>query len=108
MVVAAVPGRADRGTILKAVNAGLRLTSRELARALSDSGLRKEGSAPEIAVLRGKARLNQAQLREVHGLYGRIEDVLRRAKTGTKRGKRFYAVMFVLVPSGPSQRSSSS
>jgi DNA-binding transcriptional ArsR family regulator len=106
MVVATAPAGPDRAMVLKAVGASLRLTTRELARALSSPGLRRQGAASEIAVLRGKARLTRKNLRELHGLFGRIEDLLRRAKQG--RGKRYYAVTFILVPSGPLHGSPSS
>ena len=96
MVATGTLGARDRASAQRAVSASLRLTSRELARALASPTIAGGSGPPKIAALRGKGRLTDADLREVHELFGRIEAVLRRSKTG--RGRRYYAVTMVLVP----------
>ena len=103
LVATGTPSARDRASAQRAVSASLRLTSRELARALASPGLAGGSGPPKIAALRGKARLTDADLRELHDLFGRIEALIRRSKTG--RGRRYYAVTLVLVPSGTSSRT---
>jgi DNA-binding transcriptional ArsR family regulator len=93
---------ADRAGARRALSAMLRLTAREVDRALAAPDLRLRGAAREIAALRGKARLSSPELGELHRLFGRIEALLRRAKQG--KGRRFYAVTLVLVPAGTARQ----
>lgn len=106
MVASGTPSGQDRQAARKAIAASLRLTAREVTRALSGPHVPRRGAPPELAALRGKARLTDADLRELHGHFGRIEALLRRAKRG--RGRRYYAITLILVPSGPLERSRSS
>ena len=105
MVVRGAFTGGDRSAAQRAVSAALRLTSREVVRALESPLVRRQGRAPEMTALRGKARLTEAELRRLHGLFGRIEALLRRAKSG--RGHRFYAVTLVLVPADRPARKGS-
>jgi DNA-binding transcriptional ArsR family regulator len=102
MVATGTYGARDRASAQRAVSATLRLTSREVARAFASPGRERGSGPPTFAALRGKARLTVADLRELHDLFGRIEAVLRRSKQG--RGRRYYAVTLVLVPSGTPHR----
>ena len=102
MVATGTYGARDRASARRAVSAALRLTSREIARALASPRLAAGSGPPRFAALRGKARLTAADLRELHELFGRIEAVIRRSKRG--RGRRYYAVTLVLVPSGSATR----
>jgi DNA-binding transcriptional ArsR family regulator len=106
MVVEGTLAPRDLAPTRRAIAASLRLTSRELARALASTEVRGKGGALEIVALRGKARLTGKDLRSLHDLFARIEALLRRAKSG--RGRRFYAVTLVLVPAGPPGRKASS
>jgi DNA-binding transcriptional ArsR family regulator len=96
VVLAASRADSDRPAARRAVGAMLRLSGRELLQALESPEVRRRGSAPELAGLRGKARLTSADLQELHQLFGRIEALLRRARKG--RGRRFYAVTLLLAP----------
>lgn len=87
---------ADRPAARRALRAMLRLSAREVDQAVASATLRRSGTAPEIAALRGRARLTSADLKELSRLYGRIEALIRRARKG--RGRRFYAVTFLLAP----------
>ncbi len=102
VVLAASRSTADRAGARRALSAMLRLTAREVDRAIAAPDLRLRGPSREIAALRGKARLSGPELRSLHELFGRIESLLRRAKQG--RGKRFYAVTLVLVPTGTARK----
>ena len=103
MVATGTEGPRDRASAQRAVSATLRLTAREVARALASPRLAGGSGPPTFAALRGKARLTDTDLRELHDLFGRIEALIRRSKTG--RGRRYYAVTLVLVPSGTSSRT---
>lgn len=103
VVLAASRSTADRAGARRALSAMLRLTAREVDRAIAAPNLRLRGPAREIAALRGKARLTRAELRRLHDLFGRIESLLRRAKQG--KGQRFYAVTLVLVPTPTARKS---
>jgi len=100
--VTAIESRDELAAVRKATTAMLRLTGRELQEALKSPRLpRPKERIPEIAALRGRARLTARDLGELHRLFGKIEAVMRKAKKG--RGRKFYAVTFVLAPA-PARR----
>jgi DNA-binding transcriptional ArsR family regulator len=96
LAFAASVAETDRGAARRAVSAMLRLSGREVDQALASPALRHGGTAPELAALRGKARLTSADLQELSRLFGRIEALLRRSRKG--EGRPFYAVTLLLAP----------
>ncbi len=74
--------------------AALRITARELDRALAATPTRS------VVALRGKAWLDAAELRKVMRHIDAITNVLQRAKPG-RRGATIHAVTMVLAPIEP-------
>ena len=81
----------------RALQALLRLTGREAARALATPGLRRSGAARELVALRGKVRLAPERLARLNALIEELLQLLRDAKA--ERADPLYAVTFVLTPS---------
>ena len=94
-----VSGRAAEEARKAAAAAALRLSARELAQALEDPALRREGSTCQVFGMRAKAWLGAADLRELHGHIRAIETLLRSRGTRRKRA-RAYSVSVVLAPTG--------
>lgn len=80
----------------KAIDAMLRLTSRELSAALRRRAQRSDEKQPLIGI-RGKARLGGRALRRVVGLLEEIGRVVADANRGAGSGRTF-AVTLVLAP----------
>jgi predicted transcriptional regulator len=90
-------GRASVRAQQAAAAASLRLTARELARAIADPDLRRSGSEPQVIALRGKGWLSQADLRAVQG-HARAIEALLRASATRRPGRNPFAVSLVLAP----------
>lgn len=80
----------------RALGAMLRLTGREVGRALQREDVRREGPARELVGTRLKARLTRADLEQVHRHLARIEAVFQRG--ARRRAGRLYAWTSVLAP----------
>lgn len=94
-------------TLVRASQAMLRLSAREVAAALRSSGLRREGPERELVTLRAKVRLSRPKLRQlnqhldaIHALLSSTGDV------GTE--EPLYSVMLVLAPARAAGREGGS
>jgi len=87
----------DRAVAARAIGAMLRLTAREASAAVVDRGTRVDGERRELIGFRGKARLDDAQLRRANELIDELEALLRAAK-GASREVPLYALTLVLTP----------
>jgi DNA-binding transcriptional ArsR family regulator len=86
----------DRRAAIRALDAMLRLTSREVRAIAASPELTTDDSLRPIAV-RGKARLTARQLARVNELIAEAVDLLRSA-TRSASGARLYALTVVLTP----------
>ena len=80
----------------RAVDAMLRLTSRELQLALRRARSRR-GEGPSVIGLRMKGRLDEATLTRLRRLIAQMEAVIQRANRRGRTG-RLYALTIVLTP----------
>jgi predicted ArsR family transcriptional regulator len=87
--------------------AALRLTARELAQALADPDVRREGRTRELVGIRARAWFGSAQLRELDRHVRAIEALLQ-ASGAQRKGTRAYAVSVVLAPAGRPRRKGAS
>lgn len=90
----------------RALDALLRLTGREVTRALTMPGVSRSGSGRELLALRGKARLSAQRLARLNTLLDEIVLLLR--ETRADRTDPLFALTLVLTPSpdrsGPGAR----
>ena len=87
----------ERQQASKAANAMLRLTQRELSRAMNS----ETGDLLHTLAIRGKARLDNAALAQARNLISQIVELFRQAK-GKNQDCPFFAVTLVLTPSSES------
>lgn len=90
-------GRASVRAQQAAAAASLRLTARELARAIADPDLRRPGHEPRVIALRGKGWLSRADLQRLQRHAQAIEALLR-ASAARRPGRSPFAVSLVLAP----------
>lgn len=96
-VAARASSRPEREAGERAAGAMLRLTGRELARALREIGATGTPGARELLALRGKARLTPAKLQRANAL---IDELLALFGEPTpQEDAKLYALTLVLTPS---------
>ncbi|MFG0319105.1 MAG: helix-turn-helix domain-containing protein [Planctomycetota bacterium JB042] len=82
----------------RAAAAIFRATGRELADALGQPDVRREGADREVFGLRGRARLTKTELRRVNAHVDAIVDILEEARRTRRRRGRHYAFLAALAP----------
>lgn len=91
------PAELDLAT--RAGQALLRLTGRELARALQDGRSTGDANLGNPFAARGKARLTRTQLARVHALIDELLGLFADAPTERRSAHKLYAITVVLTPS---------
>ncbi|MCP3144045.1 ArsR/SmtB family transcription factor [Pyxidicoccus xibeiensis] len=89
--------RSEVQTAVRASQAMLRLTSREVSTAILASGLRLSGPERELVALRAKVRLSPQKLRELNAHLDAIHALFATTADAAK-GDALYAVTLVLTP----------
>jgi DNA-binding transcriptional ArsR family regulator len=87
----------ERDAAVRATQALLRLTGREVIAAIASGDVSQVGTERELVALRGKARLGSRDLRRLNALIDQVYGLLVAAKRRSA-GQRLYAVTIILTP----------